>query len=74
VKLIEIRWNVGSFGFAERIDVAAIADAAPIIADVQFHFTPWCFFSSIEFVVDGDCDGCGGYIYMVMVVSLIMRG
>lgn len=45
VKLMEMRWNVGSFGFAERIDVAATADAAPIIADVQLHCD--FFFSSI---------------------------
>lgn len=50
VKLIEMRWKVGSFGFAERMEVAATAEAAPISADVQLHFTP--FFSSMG---DGIC-------------------
>lgn len=46
---MEMRWNVGSFGFAERIDVAASAVVAPIIADVQLHCD--FFFSSMKKVV-----------------------
>lgn len=39
VKFMDMRWNVGSFGLAEIRAVAATADAAPIIAELQLHFT-----------------------------------
>ena len=39
VRLIDITWKVGSFGFAEISADAAAADAAPIMAELQFHFT-----------------------------------
>lgn len=39
VKFIDIRWNVGSLGFADIRAVVATADAAPIIAELQLHFT-----------------------------------
>jgi len=35
---MDMRWNVGSFGLAEIMAVAATADAAPIIAELQLHF------------------------------------
>lgn len=38
VKLIDIKWKVGSLGFADTIAVAATADAAPMIAELQLHF------------------------------------
>lgn len=41
VRSIEIRWNVGSFGLALRREAAAVADAAPIKAELQLHFTFW---------------------------------
>lgn len=39
VRSMEIRWKVGSFGLALRREVAAAADAAPIKAELQLHFT-----------------------------------
>lgn len=39
VRLIETRWKVGSLGFADRRAVAATAEAAPIKAELQLHFT-----------------------------------
>ena len=39
VRLMEIRWKVGSLGFALKRAVAAVAVAAPIKAEVQLHFT-----------------------------------
>lgn len=41
VRSMEIRWKVGSFGLALRREVAAAADAAPIKAELQLHFTFW---------------------------------
>lgn len=41
VRSMEIRWNVGSFGLALRSEAAAVADAAPIKAELQLHFTFW---------------------------------
>ncbi|RDX63274.1 hypothetical protein CR513_58314, partial [Mucuna pruriens] len=32
------KWNVGSLGFADNTAIAATADAAPIIAELQLHF------------------------------------
>lgn len=43
VKSMEMRWKVGSFGFAERRAVAATADAAPMKAEVQFHVFTFLF-------------------------------
>ncbi|GLU19168.1 hypothetical protein SLE2022_354320 [Rubroshorea leprosula] len=37
VRPMEMRWKVGSFGFALRSTVTAVADAAPIKAEVQLH-------------------------------------
>lgn len=37
VNLIEIKWKVGSLGFAEMIAVAATADAAPTRAELQLQ-------------------------------------
>ena len=39
VRLIEMRWKAGSLGFAFMRAAAAVADAAPIRAEVQLHFT-----------------------------------
>lgn len=39
VKDMDMRWNVGSLGFAEIRAEAATADAAPISAELQLHFT-----------------------------------
>lgn len=41
VRSMEIRWKVGSFGLALRREAAAAADAAPIKAEHQLHFTFW---------------------------------
>ncbi|WVZ01901.1 hypothetical protein V8G54_022707 [Vigna mungo] len=38
-RFMDMRWKVGSFGLAEIRAVAATADAAPIIAELQLHFT-----------------------------------
>lgn len=46
VSLIEINWNVGSFGFAVTRAAVAVAATAPIKAEFQLHFTflPMTFF------------------------------
>lgn len=39
VMLIETKWNVGSFGFAEIMAAVVAAVAAPMMAEVQLHVT-----------------------------------
>lgn len=39
VRLMEMRWKVGSLGFALRRAATAVAEAAPMNAEVQLHFT-----------------------------------
>ncbi len=45
-RLIEIKSKVGSLGLAEIRAVAATAEAAPIRAELQLHFT----FFSMDFL------------------------
>lgn len=37
---MDMSWNVGSLGFDNSIAPVAVADAAPIRAELQLHFTP----------------------------------